>query len=184
MEARRQEGTEWINTMWVSSNSNHTEATDEEMRRGELRAGPTVKWGMGKEDSGDEKRKGGKETLTGLTEAETKVWSRRARGGDRKWCKEMKVERAWRKKSYKLWGDWKGWRWMEYSGPEKVIKVLDPETDVWWKRNGTAGWSIGELPAVKWEEPEEEQSEKETLIMHNLCHNGKVITATRLTEAL
>lgn len=57
-----------------------------------------VKWGMGREDWGDEKKKGGKETLTGLTEAETKAWSRRLRGGDRKWCKEMKMERARRKK--------------------------------------------------------------------------------------
>ena len=46
------------------------------------------------------------------------------------------------------------------------------------------GLSIGELPAVKGEESEEEQREKETLIMHNLCHNGKVITATKLTEDL
>lgn len=40
-----------------------------------------------RKDRGDERRKegeGGKQTLTGLTEAETKVWYSRVRGGDRK----------------------------------------------------------------------------------------------------
>ncbi len=40
-----------------------------------------------REDREDESRKGGEgrnETLTGLTEAKTKVWYRMVRGGDRK----------------------------------------------------------------------------------------------------
>ena len=131
LEARRQEGTGWINMIWVSSNSNQTEATDEKRGRGEIWAGPT-----------------GREVRDG--ERGLGRWKEKRREGnfdraDRSWNKSLvqEAERRGQKvmqrdengesskeKSYKLWGGWKGWRWMEYSGPKKVIKVLDPESDV------------------------------------------------------